>query len=174
MPAASTTTSTPTPETSGFRVLVGGVGYRYLRDESVGPEMADRLAARAGGGIEVEDVSYHAVGFAQNLQDRDAYDRVVLVAGVRRGREPGTIATYRWDGVLPSRDAIQDRVGEAATGSISLDGHLIVGGAFGALPADVRVVELEPGPEGWGEGFSELVTGRLDELEEAVWSLTRP
>jgi hydrogenase maturation protease len=156
------------------RVLVGGVGYRFLRDESVGPYMADRLAARAREGVEVEDLGYHSVGLAQNLQDRPPYDRVVFVAAVRRGREPGTVESYRWDGVLPSPAEIQGYVGEAAVGMISLDGHLIVCGAFGGLPRDVRVVEVEPGEEGWGEGFSPTIEGRLDEIEEAVWTSTRP
>jgi hydrogenase maturation protease len=157
-----------------MRVLVGGVGYRYLRDESVGPYMADRLAAGARDGVEVEDVSYHSVGLFQNLQERAPYDRVVFVAAVRRGREPGTVEAYRWDGVLPSPAEIQGYVGEAAVGMISLDGHLIVCGAFGGLPDDVRVVEVEPGEEGWGDGFSPTIEARLDQIEEAVWTSTLP
>ena len=157
-----------------MRVLVGGLGYRFLRDESVGPYMADRLAGEQREGVEVEDVSYHAVGLSQNLQEREPYDRVVLVAAVRRGREPGTVVSYRWDGVLPDRDEIQAHVGEAAVGLLSLDGHLIVCGALGGLPDDVRIVEVEPGKEGWGDGFSPAVEARLGEIEEAVWTSTRP
>lgn len=157
-----------------MRVLVGGVGYRFLRDESVGPYMADRLASHSRDGVEVEDLGYHAVGFAQNLQAREPYDRVVLVAAVRRGREPGTLECYRWDGELPPVDEIQGYVGEAAVGMISLDGHLIVPRALGGLPEDVRVVEVEPGEEGWGEGFSTTIEALLDEIEEAVWTSTLP
>lgn len=157
-----------------MRVLVGGVGYRFLRDESVGPYMADRLAERARAGVEVEDVSYHSVGLAQNLQDREPYDRVVFVAAVRRGREPGTVEAYRWDGRLPPPEDIQAYVGEAAVGLISLDGHLVVCGALGGLPEDVRVVEVEPGEEGWGDGFTPPIESRLDEIEEAVWTSTLP
>jgi hydrogenase maturation protease len=156
-----------------MRVLIGGVGYRFLRDESVGPWVADRLAGEAAGGVEVEDVSYHPVGLVQNLQDRPPYDRIVLVAGVRRGREPGTVEAYRWDGDLPPRDAIQERVAEAVTGVISLDNLLIVGRALGGFPDDVRVVEVEPGEEGWGEEFSPAVAARLPEVLEAVWTSAR-
>ena len=157
-----------------MRVLVGGLGYRHLRDESIGPWVADHLARRAPDGVEVEDVAYHPVGFAQNLQDRLPYDRVVLVASMRRGRPPGTVDAYRWDGVLPSRDEIQAHVAEAVTGVISLEGTLVVCGALGGFPEDVRVVEVEPGEEGWGDGFSAEVAARLPEIEEAVWSSTRP
>jgi hydrogenase maturation protease len=157
-----------------MRVLVGGVGYRFLRDESIGPYMADRLGAKARDGVEVEDVSYHSVGLSQNLQEREPYDRVVLMGAVRRGRKPGTVEAYRWNGALPPPEEIQGYVGEAAVGLLSLDGHLIVCGALGGLPDDVRVVEVEPGEEGWGEGFSPTIEARLDEIEEAVWTSTLP
>jgi hydrogenase maturation protease len=158
---------------SAVRVLVGGVGYRYLRDGAVGLYITDTLAPQATNGIEFEDLGYHPVGFTQNLQDRPAYDRIILVAGVKRGREPGTVKAYRWDHVLPSDKEIQDRVSEAVTGVISLDGLLIVTEAFGAFPEDVHVVEVEPADEGWGEGFSPEIEAKLPEIEETVWSLTK-
>jgi hydrogenase maturation protease len=150
------------------------VGYRHLRDMSVGPWVADRLAHAWGGGVEVEDVSYHPVGLSQNLQAREPYERVVLVGSVERGRPPGTVQAYRWDGDLPSRDEIQERVSEAVTGVISLENTLIVCGALGGLPGDVRVVEVEPEDQGWGDGFSPTIEERLPEVLEAVWSSTRP
>jgi hydrogenase maturation protease len=165
-----TTTTTGTLIDVPSRVLVGGLGYQFLRDESVGPYMVERLAARAPDGVEVEDLSYHPVGLVHNLQARPRYDRMVVVAAARRGHPPGTIRCYRWDRSLPSREEIQARVSEAVTGVISLDNLLVVCEALGALPDDVRVVEVEPGAEGWGEGFSEAMRLRLDEIEEAVWS----
>ncbi len=126
---------TTTTRTEHVRILVGGLGYRNLRDGSVGPWVADALAGEARDGVEVEDVSYHPVGLSQNLQAR---------------------------------------VSEAVTGVISLDNTLIVCGALGGLPDDVRVVEIEPEDEGWGEGFSATVESRLPEVVEAVWSSTRP
>lgn len=156
------------------RVLVGGVGYRFLRDDSVGPYVTDLLTERAGAGIEVEDLSYHPVGLVQNLQERDPYDRLVVFGSVRRGRAPGTIEAYRWGRELPAVDEIQARVAEAVTGVISLENLLVVCEALGALPPDVRVVEIEPGPEHWGEGFTPEIERRLPEVVEAVWSSTAP
>jgi hydrogenase maturation protease len=157
-----------------MRVLVGGVGYRNLRDGSLGPHVTDLLAGRARDGIEVEDLSYGPVALSHNLRARPPYDRLVLVTAVRRGRVPGTIERYHWDGALPPPDEIQARVGEALTGVISLDNLLVVCGAFGGFPDDVCVIEVEPADEGWGEGFSPEVEARLPDVLEAVWSLTRP
>jgi hypothetical protein len=122
----------------------------------------------------VEDVSYHPVGLSQNLQEREPYARVVLVGSLGRGRPPGTVTAYRWDGELPPRDEIQARVSEAVTGVISLDNTLIVCGALGGLPDDVRVVEVEPKDRDWGDGFSPTIERRLPDVVEAVWSSTRP
>lgn len=157
-----------------MRVLVGGVGYRYLRDGSVGPWVADELSGRAEDGIEVEDLSYGPVAISQNLQDREPYDRLVLVGAVRRGRAPGTVTRYRWDRILPPPAEIQARVEEAITGVISLDNVLVVCTALGGLPGDVRIVEVEPADDGWGDGFSPEVEARLSEIVEAVWNSTEP
>ena len=157
-----------------MRVLVGGVGYPNLRDASLGPRLVGRLARRARDGIEVEDLSYGPVAISHNLRDRPPYDRLVLFGAVRRGRMPGTIERYRWSDDRPPADEIQERVREAVTGVISLDNVLIVCGEFGGLPGDVRVVEVEPADEGWGDGFSPEVERRLREIEEAVWNTTLP
>ncbi|MBA2439125.1 MAG: hydrogenase maturation protease [Thermoleophilaceae bacterium] len=157
-----------------MRILVGGVGYRYLRDGAVGVLVTDALAARATNGIEVEDLGYHPVGFTQNLQDRPPYDRIIFVGAIVRGREPGTVKAYRYDHVLPPTEEIQERVSESVTGVISLDNLLIVTEAFGAFPDDVWVVEIEPADEGWGEGFSPEIEAKLPEIEETVWNLTKP
>jgi hydrogenase maturation protease len=173
-PAESTTsTSTEGDPADRLRVLVGGIGYRNLRDGSIGIHVIERLADRARDGVEVEDVSYHPVGLSQNLQDRPPYDRVVLVAAVARGRAPGTVSAYRWDGALPDTDEIQTRVSEAVTGVISLDNTLIVCGALGGFPDDVRVVEVEPASEHWGEELSPEIKERLPEIVETVWNSTR-
>ena len=57
---------------------------------------------------------------------------------------------------------------------IRIDNVLIVCGALGGLPDDVRVVEIEPEDLGWGEGFSDTVQHRLPELTERIWSSTKP
>lgn len=179
MPAArpvTTSTSAERPERTEnlVRVLVCGVGYRYLRDDALGPVLTDALAPQATNGVEFEDLGYHPVGFTWNLEDRPDYDRIVFVAAVARGREPGAITSYRWDHVLPPVKEIQERVGDSVTGSISLDNLLVISEAFKALPEDVWVVEVEPADETWGDGFSPTIEAKLPEITEVVWSLTKP
>lgn len=156
-----------------MRVLVCGVGYRFLRDNALGLYVTDTCAPQASNGVEFEDLGYHPIGFVQNLNERPPYDRIVVVGAVERGREPGAVTTYRWDHKLPPVDEIQDHVGDSVTGSISLDNLLVVSEAFKALPEDVWVVEVEPADETWGEGFSPEVEAKLPEVMETVWSLTR-
>lgn len=156
-----------------MRVLVCGVGYRFLRDNALGLWVTDSLAPQASNGVEFEDLGYHPIGFVQNLEERPPYDRIVMVAAVERGREPAEVTTYRWDHALPPTDVIQDHVADSVGGAISLDNLLIVTEAFKALPEDVWVVEIEPVDETWGEGFSPQIEAKLPEIVETVWSLTR-
>ena len=153
-----------------MRTLIGGVGYSYLRDGSFGPLVAADLGRQAWpDGVLVEDLSYGPIAVMQRLQDADPpFDRLVLVAAVRRGRVPGTVSVYRWDRRLPDPHEIQARVGEAVTGVISLDNVLVVVGFFNALPDDVSVVEVEPEDEGWGDGMSEALQAVRPRVMEAV------
>lgn len=151
------------------RVLIGGVGYRNLRDHSVGPIMADRLAALPWPpGVEVDDLSFGPIALVHRLQEAAPYDRMVLVSSVERGRTPGEAYCYAWSGALPPADEIQARVAEAVTGVISLDNLLIVCGYFGVLPDDVVLVEVEPVVEDWGPDLTPRVAASLDRVEALV------
>jgi hydrogenase maturation protease len=162
-----------------MRTLIGGVGYENLRDGSVGPVVIAELGAEGWPAeVELEDLSYGPIAVMQRLQDADPrFDRLVLVSAVRRGRRPGTVTAYAWNGTLPAEVEIQARVAEAVTGVISLDNLLIVAGFFEALPQEVQVVEVEPEDEGWGAGFSLPVEAARREIVDTARRLalgTRP
>jgi len=156
-----------------MRTLIGGVGYSYLRDGSVGPTVAAELARDPWpDGVLVEDLSYGPIAVMQRLQDVDPpFDRLILVAAVTRGRPAGTITAYRWNRRLPDEVEIQARVAEAVTGVISLDNLLAVVGFFDALPREVAIVEIEPEDEGWGEGFSDVIESARGRVKDAVRAL---
>jgi len=155
------------------RVIVAGVGYRNLRDHSVGVAVADRLLERAWrGDVVVEDLSYNPIAVVQRLEDEPPelrFTRAVVVGAVERGnRPPGSVTAYRWDGVLPSDEEIQRAVTEAVTGVIALDNTLVVTRHFGGLPDEVVVIEVEPGVQEFGEDFSEPVARAVDQVCELV------
>jgi len=153
------------------RVIVAGIGYRNLRDHSVGVAVADRLLERAwAGDVMVEDLSYNPIAVVQRLEDEPPdrrFVRAVVVAAVERGnRPPGTVTAYRWDGVLPDDEEVQRAVTEAVTGVIALDNTLVVTRHFGGLPDDVVVIEVEPGVQEFGDDFSEPVARVIDQVCE--------
>ena len=151
------------------RVLVAGIGYRNLRDHSIGVLACDHLSRRAvPSDITIEDLSYGPIAVMQRLEDDPPdrrFARLVVVTGVARpGRWPGTVTAYRWDGRLPPPDEIQAAVSEAVTGVISADNTLIVCGHFGVLPPTVVVIEVEPLVHEFGEELSSPVAAAFDHV----------
>lgn len=146
-----------------MRVIIAGVGYRNLRDHSVGVMVTDALERREWPeGVVVEDLSYGPIAVVQRFEDDPPdrrFGRAVFVAAVARedGRPPGTVTAYRWDAILPSPELIQGAVCEAVTGVIALDNTLVVAQHFGALPAEVLVVEVEPDEHQAGETLGAVV-----------------
>lgn len=156
-------------ERSGERVLVGGVGYRWMGDASFGPVVADRLAElpRAPG-VEVDDLGYGAHFVAQDLEAADPpYGRLVLVAGVERGRAPGTLQRTLWRPAPCAAEEIQERMREAGAGVVDLDHLLVIGHHFAALPPEVVLFELEPATLA-GEHLSPQAAAALPGLLEVL------
>jgi len=161
-----------------MRVLIGGVGYRNLRDHSFGVVLVDSLAAQTWPpGVSVEDVSYNPIAVVQRLEDDPAdarFDLAIIIGALQRpGRIPGTLAVYRWDNVLPSDDGVHEAITEAVTGIISLDNTLVVARYFKALPATVVVVEIEPDAHESGDTLTPVVAEALESAREVVTLLAR-
>ena len=157
---------------SGFamRAVIGGVGYRNLRDHSLGIVMSEELEALAQPpNLLVEDLSYGPVAVAQWLLDEardEPITRAVFITAIGRedGRPHGTICAYRWDRMLPSEDEIQRCVVDAVTGVILLDNTLIVTEWMKALPHETIVIEVEPLEHAFGDEMSEAVAESYTEV----------
>lgn len=156
-----------------MHVLIAGVGYQNLRDMSLGPVLVTTLQSLDWPqDVEIEDLSYGPIAVVQQFEDRPGYyERLIFIAAVERGRAPGSVTCYRWPGALPDKEEIQQRVGEAVMGVISLDNLLIITQYFGVLPSDVFVIEVEPEDTGWGPGFTPRVEAAWDQVIETARQL---
>lgn len=144
----------------GLRAVIGGVGYRNLRDHSLGIVMSDELEALASPpALQVEDLCYGPVAVAQWFLDEADVNRAVFITAIARedGRPPGTICAYRWDHVLPNDEEIQRCVVDAVTGVIFLDNTLVVVEWMKALPHETIVIEVEPLEHAFGDEMSPAV-----------------
>lgn len=141
------------------RTLIGGVGYHDLRDYSVGPAVARSLEDRSWpDAVEVRNLSYGPVDVVHRLEWAEPpVERWILVGSVRRGRPPGAVTAYRWDGVLPDDEEVQARVAEAVTGVVGLENLLVVTAALETIPPVSDVIEVEPEVEELGHTFSPAV-----------------
>lgn len=151
-------------------VLVGGVGYRWAGDASFGLEASDRLARRSWpAGVTVEDLGYGALYVAQDLADADPpLARLILLAGVERGRPAGTLERIVWHPRPLDPQELQARIFEAGAGVVDVDHLLAIAQHFEALPPEVVLYELEPVCLDGGVELSPRALERLEELERTV------
>jgi Ni,Fe-hydrogenase maturation factor len=146
--------------------LIAGVGHRFWRDYSVGPEWCDRLARLSWPeGVVVEDYSFGALAMAQRLED-EPYRRAIFICGEERGREPASLhlRRYRHQPERLSTQRVQDHLFEAVAGVIAIDLLLVTAGHFGVLPPETWVIEYEPADNGWGHGLSAAAEQRYPKV----------
>ena len=152
------------------RVLVGTLGYHFLRDYSVGPKLLPELRALDWPpGVTVDEMNWGPIAIVYQFEALAApYERVVILTATARGRPAGTVTLYRWAGTLPPQAEIQDRVSEAVTGVISLDNLLIIGEYFKIWPDEVIIIDVEPGPEEAGDTFTAPIEASLPAIKRLV------
>ena len=155
-----------------MRTLVAAVGYRNLRDHSVQFEILERLQREElGREVLVEDTSYNPIAVAQWLEGEtheNRFDRAIFIAAVERGRLAGTVTAYRWDGVLPPDEEVQQAVVEAVTGVIALENTVVITGYFGVIPLHAAIVEIEPRDHTFGSQLSDEVAEAVDPATQLV------
>lgn len=161
-------------------VLIGTVGYHFLRDFSIGPKLLPRLREQAWpDGVELDEMNWGPIAIVQNFEDlKRPYDRVVILTAREAQRAAGTVTIRRWQGGLPDTMALHARVCEAVTGVISADNLLLIGEHFGIWPDETLLVDVEPGPEEAGEDFTPAVEAAVPAVLDAVrcaalWPLDR-
>ncbi len=160
----------PLANAPSARVLIGGVGYRWMSDASFGVVASDALAKLDWPpGVKVDDLGYGALLVAQDLSmAAPPYDRLILLAAVNRGRLAGQVYRTTWSGQLPSPEEVQERIREAGAGVVDLDHLLVVGQQLGALPPEVVIIEVEPVDRSPGTELSPELACLLPEVIELV------
>lgn len=161
--------------TAAMRTLIGGIGYPDLCDHSAGLDVIGRLAERdLGPDVMIEDTSYNPIAIVQWLEaeppDR-RFEQIIFVSAVERGRPGGTLTAYRWNGVVPAEELVQQAVTEAVTGVIALDNTVVIGGYFRVFPETVAILEIEPIDHAFGSSLSALVSRAIDRAAELIRSI---
>ena len=145
-------------------ILVGGVGELFQGDLDVGRVVVERLAAEElGDHALVEDLHYGAVAVAQRLEEVKA-THLVLVGAVERGRAPGTIERRKVVAQLSEPADVQQAVGDAVVGYVSIDLVVEVAAGLGVLPARTIAIEVEPVLTGPSDQLSPEVSAKVDEI----------
>ena len=142
--------------------LVGGIGLPWLRDLDFGTQWVRRVEGLDWPlGVVLEDLSYAGHRVLHRLQEL-APAKVVLVSSFPRDIDPpGTVRRYPLDLTPPDDAEVHERLTEAVGGVIDLDHTLAIVRYWKGFPPDTVVIEVEPGDQSFGLGFT-------DEVELAV------
>ncbi|MFC4439107.1 MULTISPECIES: hypothetical protein [Natrialbaceae] len=157
-------------------VLVAGVGYPLLGDLALGTVVAYRVLEWDLPGVAVADCSHTPIAAYQTI-DEGAYETVILVGTEKRGGElndgepsesPGTVREYDPAAFEVSDDDLVARIGECAMGSNTVENVVVIANAFDALPADTRILTVEPGYDSWGMTVAEFTDPVEETLEDVL------
>jgi hypothetical protein len=120
-------------------------------------------------GVTLEDLSFGPIAVMQQLEDSAGrFDRAVFIAGVPRGRRPGSLDVYRWNAAPFDQEEIRERINESVTGVISLDNLLTVCHFFDVLPPEVICIEAEPVSTDFGLTCSAAISSLMDAVIDIV------
>ena len=110
-------------------------------------------------------MSYNPIAIVQWLEDETPekrFERAFWSQPSSGFERPARSAAYRWDGVLPSGDQVQQAVVEAVTGVIALENTVVIAGYFYVLPLAVAIVEIEPVDHAFGADLSAAVSAAIE------------
>lgn len=157
--------SPPRP-TARHGTVVVALGNPSLADDGLGMEVLGRLARAydCGADVDLEDGGTWGVNLLPLLEQAE---RVLFVDAIRTGKPPGTIVRVagadlpRTLGLTlsPHQVDLQEVVAEA--------NHR------GTFPPEAVAIGVEPGTASTRAGLSDVVSGRLDDVLDAVVSQLR-
>jgi len=158
------------------KIFVGTVGYHILRNHSIGPILLPQLRKQDWPeGVFVDELNWGPIAVVQQFEALEVpYDRIILLTAIERPNRPiGQINVFQWQGGLPDEKQIQACVGDAATGVISVENLLVIGQYFNVWPAELFIVDVEPGPEIAGEHLTEEVAVKVPQVLQVLQKLVQ-
>ena len=158
------------------KIFIGTVGYHILSNHSIGPILLPHLKKQDWPeGVFIDELNWGPIAVVQQFEAmKIPCDQVIFLTAIERpNRDIGEITVYQWLGELPDEKQIQACVGDAATGVISVENLLVIGQYFKVWPAEVYLVDVEPGPEIAGEHLTEEVAVKVPQVVQTIRTLTQ-
>ncbi|MHC1611373.1 MAG: hydrogenase maturation protease [Candidatus Methanospirareceae archaeon] len=152
------------------RILVAGIGNKYMGDDGFGPRVVEALLARdLPENAEARDVGLCGITLAPELGD---YDRVIFADAVNTGGKPGTI--YRTE--IKAEEVEEMKPGGANIFNLSihetrLEELLSFAKAIGTLPPTNLVIGCEVRDAQLGEEMSPEVATAVHTAVEIILDL---
>ncbi len=145
--------------------LILGVGNPLRRDDGIGPEVIrlleeNRDSYNLSSDTDLVDGGTDGLGLIEYLKD---YKKVIIVDAVEMRLPVGTIKVFTPDEALIN----------IGTDSLSTHGFGIAEVLKLAKELDINpeliIIGIQPGGVSYGEGLSEILSGKLAEVAEAAY-----
>ena len=145
--------------------VVIGVGNRYRRDDGSALRVVDALATRVPAGTVVVESDGEPARLIDSWADATL---AIVIETVRQGTPPGSVSEIEWDERLSN--AINS---EHGSHSLGIAEAIALGRVVDRMPRKLRILGIEPGDLGWGEGLSDAVSRSINDVVELVLAYLR-
>lgn len=142
-------------------ILILGIGNTLLRDEGIGPHVAQALAAMdLGSEVEVIDGGTSGADLIDTIADRQ---KVIVIDSMKADEKPGTV--YRFTGA----DLLEHHERAISLHEFGLGETLLMAQQLNCAPKEVIIFGIQPAEiRPPAVGLSPLIAALVPKLIEAV------
>lgn len=144
-----------------MKIGIIGVGNILMKDEGVGPKVAELLKRDYSFEPEIEIIDGGTLGL-DLLPYIEKYKKVIIVDVVNFQKEPGFIGVLRGDDIPPYLKT------KISVHHVGVQDLLEVAKFMGVMPEELVLVGIQPEIIDLGLDLSETVAGKISELVEKV------
>lgn len=136
------------------RIVVVGIGNRFVHDDAVGLQVAEELkrkkeeAGEAFDGVSIQEYEEMDLSLLQEFKDASL---LIIVDSVKSGTKPGTVST------LEVAEDSAEISGLPSLHELELADMVSLARKMGIVECPVLIVGIEPADLGLGEGLSKEV-----------------
>ncbi len=141
-------------------ILIAGAGNTLRHDDGIGPAIIQLLkTGDAAKKADLVDAGTDALALIDSIKQ---YKKVLIIDAVNMGLPPGTVKTFS-----PDEAIINAKSDSLSTHGFGLPDLLSLLKQLDINP-EIKIIGIQPKDISFGEGLSDEVSAKMDEIVKAV------